>query len=454
MQHLYRFLICFLLSAMHLVHAGPTQPTSALEKVPLSDLSQGDLIYLGKTPEEVACVVIYLDPAQAVVVKGPQDLACPLTITASDPLWSEYPHHTAHRIQAKIEKSLPILEGISQILTASSNPDGATCSFVNKEALPLVLTCENQQDYPLRQWVRAHQHKLHALLAKHGALLLRNFAVSSPEDFAWVVKKITGHEPSDYASGEGSRTKICKGVYTSTDAPPQYKISLHHELSCTEHPLKYLSFYCEIAPTAGTGQTLLGRTEEVTQAMQKRAVWNLFEGKKIKYISRHPPEGSCFCRVNPTHRTWQACFETEDREVVERICKEKGFSFQWLGDWIEVTRLAPATRGPDTFFSHPYWYNQAHLYHANPRGRGGRLNHYLANLLYVMPSTRQYDVCFEDDSTIPRSAVYQIYDAMDESTIHFDWQKGDILLLDNRKVLHGRSPCSSARRILAAMVRS
>lgn len=451
MQQLYRFLICFLLSAMHFVHAG--QPTSALEKVSLSELCQGDLIYLGKTSEEVACAAIYVDQNQAVVVKGPENLTCPLTIMASDPLWSEYPYHTAHRVQVKIETPIPPSEEIYPTLTANTHLDGASRSFVNKEELPLVLTCENQE-LALRPWVSAHQQRLRALLAEHGALLLRNFPVSSPEDFAWVVKEITGHEPSDYASGEGSRTKICKGVYTSTDAPLQYKISLHHELSCTEHPLKILSFYCEIAPAAGTGQTLLGRTEKVTQEMQKRAVWNLFEGKMIKYISRHPPEGSCFCRVNPTHRTWQACFETEDRDVVERICKEKGFSFQWLGDWIEITRLAPATRGPDNFFSHPYWYNQAHLYHANPRVRGGYINHYLANLLYAMPSTRQYDVCFEDDSRIPRSAVYQIYDAMDAATIHFDWNKGDILLIDNRKVLHGRSPCSSPRRILAAMVRS
>ena len=153
-----------------------------------------------------------------------------------------------------------------------------------------------------------------------------------------------------------------------------------------------------------------------------------------------------------THRTWQKSFETNDPLEVERICQAKGFQFQWLGDWIEVTRLAPALRGPDDYYDHPYWYNQAHLYDANPRIRGGWLNHILANALYFNPTTRQYDVEFEDGSQIPRDIVYQIYDVLEQETVKFDWKERDVLIVDNRRALHGRAPCEGNRRILAAFV--
>jgi alpha-ketoglutarate-dependent taurine dioxygenase len=100
----------------------------------------------------------------------------------------------------------------------------------------------------------------------------------------------------------------------------------------------------------------------------------------------------------------------------------------------------------------PYWFNQAHLYHSNPRIRGGWANDFLANVLYFDPTTRQYDIQFEDGSEIPQDIIYEIYDVMEEQTVRFDWQKGDVLILNNTKVLHGRAPYSGQRRVLVAMV--
>lgn len=186
--------------------------------------------------------------------------------------------------------------------------------------------------------------------------------------------------------------------------------------------------------------------------LQHPNVWNFFNGHQIRYISRHPPEGSFFNKVNVTHRTWPQVFETHDKEEVERICQTKGLEYKWIGNWIEVSRLVPAIKGPDDYFDHPYWLNQVHLYHGNPRIRGGWVNHILASLLYMSPTTRQYDVELEDGTPIPRNIIYEIYDVLEQQTIKFDWQKGDVLVLDNIKALHGRAPCVGQRRILVSMV--
>lgn len=38
-----------------------------------------------------------------------------------------------------------------------------------------------------------------------------------------------------------------------------------------------------------------------------------------------------------------------------------------------------------------------------------------------------------------------------EETICFAWQQGDLLMIDNMLVAHGRNPFDGPRRILAAM---
>ncbi len=42
---------------------------------------------------------------------------------------------------------------------------------------------------------------------------------------------------------------------------------------------------------------------------------------------------------------------------------------------------------------------------------------------------------------------------MTEICVAFPWQKGDILLLDNRTTMHSRRPFEGERRILAALAR-
>ncbi len=330
--------------------------------------------------------------------------------------------------------------------------DNYNIQFVNQERLPCVVspkvpraTFRSLEDY--------YMPELKGLLKEHGALLLRGCGVRTPEEFTLIVTSILKRYPIDYKGGEGSRTKIIEGVYTSTEAPPEFKIPLHNELSCTDKPPQFFCLFCQIAPQAGTGQTLLGRTRDVTDEIAKHEhLWSTYDGKSLKYISRHPSEGSFFTSVNPAHKPWQEVFETNDRAEVEAICQEKGFTWRWLGDWIEITRIAPATLGPDGHLDFPYWFNQAHLYHPNPRKHGGYLNDFMYNLLYIHPETRPYDIEFTTGEELDEELVYQVYDILDQKTIYFDWQAGDVLILDNFKTMHGKAPHDGPRRVLVSFV--
>lgn len=419
------------------------------------DLLPGTLIFSGTSEENIDTLVLCLDEGQCYQVASqngkPELSLCALT----DLDLSQSPYHALYSAAADVSLVNKSYDYSNLIPAPASFLDEKFNSyFVNEQHLPLVLSPKNNEITlaDVQVWAEAHQNELHSLLASQGALLWRGFPVDGAEDFATVVKAVIGQELNDY-KGEGSRNRLAQGVYTSTKAPLKFKIPLHNELTCTTNPVDYICFYCDIAPESGAGQTILARTEDVTLEMMKRPhVWDLFNGKMIKYISRHPPEGNFFARINPTHRTWQQVFETDDKDEVETICAQKGYDFKWKGDWLEITRHAPAICGPDQYFDHPYWFNQAHLYHSNARIYGGWVNYLLAKLLYISPSTRAYDVEFEDGSTIPRKIVYEIYDVLDEKTIKFNWEENDVLLLDNRRTLHGRAPCVGPRRILTAMV--
>jgi len=416
----------------------------------------GTLIFAGSSEANIDTLILYLNESECCKVISQNDNTELTICSIADLNLNQESYDAIYRLSDTnlIKKSCA--EYTHSIAAPASFLDEKFDSyFVNEQQLPYVISPKNCSEISLsdfKAWAEDHQNELKDLLTWQGAILLRGFPIDSADDFGTIVKAVIGRELNDY-KGEGSRNRIAQGVYTSTKAPLKFKIPLHNELTCTQNPVDYICFYCDIAPEAGAGQTILARTEEVTtEMMKKQPIWDFFNGKSIKYISRHPPEGNFFARINPTHRTWQQVFETSDRNEVESICVQKGYDFKWNGDWLEIIRLAPAIRGPDQYFDHPYWYNQAHLYHSNSRIHGGWMNHLLANLLYIAPSTRAYDVEFEDGTPIPKKVVYEIYDTLDEKTIKFDWEKNDVLLLDNRRTLHGRAPCVGPRRILTAMI--
>jgi alpha-ketoglutarate-dependent taurine dioxygenase len=62
-----------------------------------------------------------------------------------------------------------------------------------------------------------------------------------------------------------------------------------------------------------------------------------------------------------------------------------------------------------------------------------------------------YNTYYGDGSPIEDSIVQEIREAYAEETIAFPWQKGDLLMLDNMLVAHGRNPFSGERKVIVAM---
>ena len=62
-----------------------------------------------------------------------------------------------------------------------------------------------------------------------------------------------------------------------------------------------------------------------------------------------------------------------------------------------------------------------------------------------------YNTYYGDGTPIEDAVVEDLRQAYRQETTSFPWFPGDILLLDNMLVAHGRSPYKGARKVLVAM---
>lgn len=325
-----------------------------------------------------------------------------------------------------------------------------TTKFLNKESLPLVIEPSHKNFKLPELWeiLKKDNKFFKESLLKYGGLLFRNFPLSTAADFEEAMNHLDTGRAIEYIGGDSPRTKVRGNIYTSTEAPPSFKIPLHNELSFVNKYPKHIYFFCETPPVA-KGETIIADTRKIFDQIDERVKGRFME-KKLKYRSCYFYKSKFMdFLAKGSHKSWIQVFETEDKKEVERKCFENDFGFKWRGDWLEICQTRPPViMHPET--KENIWFNQVQLFDFNPRFLG--TSKYLAaKLFYCRKHMRLHEVFFGDGSLIPRSDIYHIMDVLDRNTLAFPWQKGDLLVLDNILSMHGRETFNGKRRILTAM---
>ncbi len=304
--------------------------------------------------------------------------------------------------------------------------------LLTESTLPLLVrpTADETISLPaLHQLARTRLHEV-------GGLLLRGFDVLGEQAFQQLVRSF-GHELLNYEFGSTPRKAVEQGVYTSTEYPAHQVIPLHNEQSYTlQWPLK-IWFHC-VQPSAEGGETPIADSRLIYQRIDP-ALRQRFTDKRLMYVRNYG---------NGLDLPWEQAFNSEDRSVVEAFCRANRIDFEWKDDGELRTRQVCQASARHPLTQDMVWFNQAHLFHVSnlaPAVREG--------LLAVVddPLDLPRNVYYGDGSPLEDSALDEIRGVLDDCTVRFPWQQGDVLMLDNMLVAHGRASFKGARKVIVAM---
>ncbi|MCG8914459.1 TauD/TfdA family dioxygenase [Actinokineospora sp. PR83] len=274
-----------------------------------------------------------------------------------------------------------------------------------------------------------------ALLAGCGAVVFRGFRLTEA-DLDSVLDLLLPNRLA-YVHGNSPRTKVGRDVYTSTEYPPAHTISMHNEMSYAARWPARLAFFCDRA--AGTGGATPVVDGQRWLAALDPGVRAAFAGG-VRYTQNlHGGKGF--------GKSWQETFETDDRGAVERFLADAEAQWWWRPDGgLRVTQLrAATTRHPGT--GAEVWFSQADQWHPDTLG-----DEVARALRSIMPEEDMPQaVSYADGAPIPAEHVRHVRERGLAEAVDVDWRAGDLLLVDNVRVAHGRRPFTGPRRVLVAM---
>ena len=290
-------------------------------------------------------------------------------------------------------------------------------------------------DLNLTEWAVSNPGFIEDRLLQHGGILFRNFNVGAESAYDCFVRSVT-QELLDYHEPSSPRTEVGDKIYTSTEYPADERIELHNELSYSHVWPRKIFFFC-LTPAEEGGETPIADSRRVFELLDPGLKKRFIE-KGVMYVRNFYEELGL---------PWQRVFRTADRAVAERYFRRAGMKHEWKnGVGLRVSQVRPAAA------SHPktgevVWFNQAHLFHVSNMGPAAQESLRALYREEELPSNAYYG----DGSPIEVSVLDEIREAYRLAATTFPWRRGDILMLDNMLVAHGRASFVGARRILVAM---
>jgi alpha-ketoglutarate-dependent taurine dioxygenase len=302
-------------------------------------------------------------------------------------------------------------------------------------SFPLVVE-PTMEGVNLASWAGNNKEFVKTELAKHGAILFRNFPVDSAakfERFAAAVSQ-SGELFDEY--GDLPRDDPGLSVYHSTPYPADKSILFHNESSHMHRwPMKIM-FYC-VKAAEGKGATPIIDCRETYKALDLALV-RRFTDKKLMYVRNF---------IEGLDVSWQQFFQTSKKERVEEYCRNASIGFEWKSEsHLRTWQICPAV------VKHPYtgemvFFNQIQLHHIScldPDVRASMLSMFSQEDL-------PRNVYYGDGTPIEDSVVQEIGELYEKVAVRFRWQASDVIILDNMMIAHARDPFEGTRKILVAM---
>ncbi len=318
---------------------------------------------------------------------------------------------------------------------------------------------------PLCGWLRERAPEIEGVLARHGAIRFRGFAVETPEDFEAIARAIAPDLQSEYL-GTSPRDPVSGKVFNASELPGFYPIPQHCEMSFCAHPPRRVFFCALEPPVEGSGETPLCDFRQVWRDLDP-GVRERFLERGLRIVRNYSgPAGAEAAQADPLQlKRWDEMFGTTDRTAVEERSRREGFEPVWLeGDGLRLLSTQPVFR------DHPVtgeraWHNHLTTFHLSTavgeyerivRLRPTERHRALLEMARALeaeaaqkPAEQQAMHCTAlDGSEIPREDVEHVRDVVWRHMVIEPWLRGDVVAIDNFAVAHGRLPYEGPRRVV------
>lgn len=292
----------------------------------------------------------------------------------------------------------------------------------------------NSTGEPLVNWIRSHRERIDAALWNEGYVLFRGFDVGDVDGFESAAAAACDALYRHY--GDLPLASASENVYFATPYPKHLEIQFHNEASHTHTwPSRQLFFCLEPAPHGGE--------------------WSLSDGREVvrrlpaPMLQRFRELGLVYRRrfIRGLDASWQQFFKVDTlQQLIERVEPSGHEVYAPSENDVTVSYRTPALlqlpeRGIEA------WFNQILLHH--PDALPAEVDHMLAK--HFRRDQYPRTVFFGDGSPIPAEWVRTIDAVLTESSVRIQNQSGDVLLVNNLLMAHGRLPYTGNRQIRVAL---
>ena len=315
----------------------------------------------------------------------------------------------------------------------SSSPMASLLDVELQSGKPPILQAEAGGDAP--GWAAEHREALRAIVAEHGAVLVRGLGLRDAADTSAVFRQLATNLMAE-KEAFARRQVYADGVYSSATWPANQPMCMHHELSYRLEVPSLLLFACLGAPTRG-GATAVSDSPTVLDALPK------------DLTERFEREGWLLARSynDEIGATLPEAFGTEDRGAIESYCRANAIEFAWQPDGELRTRQrrSAVVRHPVTgercFFNQIAFLNEWTI--------AAEIREYLVDVYGA--EGLPFNTAFGSGEPLAEEIVELINSVYEAKTVREPWQPGDLMLVDNIRTAHSREPYVGPREILVGM---
>lgn len=293
---------------------------------------------------------------------------------------------------------------------------------------PVTFTASERDS--IEEWVRQNRLAVNKGLEETGAVLIRGLGMRDPGDFNRFVAAV-GLPVFSYRESLSNAVRVnySERVFTANEAPPQVEIYLHHEMAQTPVSPSVL-FFCCISAAEHGGATPVCRSDQLFEAFKLRyPKWAAqLSAKGLRYVTRMPAvsDGS-----SGQGRSWYSTLDVSSRDEAEQKLALMGYTFTWQSnDHLET--LSPALPGV-----------------VDLSNGGQSFYHQLIAAYRGWPGVRENPtsgVMFGDRTEIPVRLLESLSAMAEDYTTDLQWVDGEIAIVNNKMIMHGRRPYSGARK--------